>query len=73
MLSLEQHRDYVLDVKWSPIHPAVFASIDSEGRLNLWNLNQDTESPVYSKDMGEYVSGTRLLWNASGTIPLCDS
>uniref|UniRef100_A0A914Y8Q8 Uncharacterized protein n=1 Tax=Panagrolaimus superbus TaxID=310955 RepID=A0A914Y8Q8_9BILA len=66
LLSLEQHRDYVLDVKWSPVHPATFASIDSEGQLNLWNLNQDTESPVSSISIGEYCSGTRVLWSANG-------
>uniref|UniRef100_A0AC35EZI4 Uncharacterized protein n=1 Tax=Panagrolaimus sp. PS1159 TaxID=55785 RepID=A0AC35EZI4_9BILA len=66
LLSLEQHRDYVLDVKWSPVHPATFASIDSEGQLNLWNLNQDTESPVSSLSVGGYCSGSRVLWSANG-------
>jgi dynein intermediate chain len=66
LLSLEQHRDYVLDVKWSPVHPATFASVDSEGQLNLWNLNQDTESPVSSLSIGEYASATRVLWSANG-------
>ena len=31
-------------IKWSPIHPALFASVDGMGRLDLWNLNQDTDS-----------------------------
>ena len=31
------------DVAWSPIHPAVFATVDGMGRLDVWNLNQDTE------------------------------
>jgi len=33
----------VYDVAWSPIHPAVFATVDGMGRLDVWNLNQDTE------------------------------
>ena len=31
------------DVQWSPIHPALFAAVDGTGRLDLWNLNNDTE------------------------------
>ena len=41
--SFEDNSDYVYDVQWSPIHPALFASVDGMGRLDLWNLNQDTE------------------------------
>lgn len=28
---------------WSPVHPAIFAAVDGMGRLDLWNLNNDTE------------------------------
>lgn len=31
------------DVQWSPIHPALFAAVDGMGKLDLWNLNLDTE------------------------------
>lgn len=31
------------DVAWSPVHPAMFAAVDGMGRLDLWNLNNDTE------------------------------
>ena len=41
--SFEDNSDYVYDVRWSPIHPALFASVDGEGRLDLWNLNSETE------------------------------
>ena len=43
MYSFEDNGDYVYDVAWSPIHPAVFATVDGMGRLDIWNLNQDTE------------------------------
>lgn len=43
MYSFEDNGDYVYDVAWSPIHPAVFATVDGMGRLDVWNLNQDTE------------------------------
>lgn len=46
--SFEDNSDYVYDVQWSPIHPALFASVDGMGRLDLWNLNQDTEVQAFS-------------------------
>jgi hypothetical protein len=33
----------VFDVKWHPNHPAVFGSVDGNGKFDLWNLNQDFE------------------------------
>lgn len=41
--SFEGADDYVFDARWHPQHPAVFGSVDGTGRLNLWNLNKDTE------------------------------
>ncbi|KAL7753757.1 hypothetical protein RI367_000688 [Sorochytrium milnesiophthora] len=37
--------DYVYDVQWSPTHPAVFASVDGSGNLDVWNLNRNKEVP----------------------------
>lgn len=46
MHSFEDNSDYIYDVKWSPTHPALFASADGNGKLDLWNLNNDTEVSV---------------------------
>jgi len=46
VLSLDNFEDYVYDVKWHPNHPATFASVDGEGHVDLWNLNQNVESPM---------------------------
>lgn len=43
LYSFEDNADYVYDVMWSPTHPALFACVDGMGRLDLWNLNNDTE------------------------------
>lgn len=43
LYSFEQADDYVYDVKWSPTHPALFASVDGGAKFDLWNLNADTE------------------------------
>jgi len=39
-------QDYVYDVKWSPSHPSVFACGDGSGKITLFDLNYDFESPV---------------------------
>ncbi|MEQ2179532.1 hypothetical protein GOODEAATRI_025986, partial [Goodea atripinnis] len=43
LYSFEDSSDYVYDSMWSPAHPALFACVDLSGRLDLWNLNNDTE------------------------------
>ncbi|KAK4545636.1 hypothetical protein LTR36_002589 [Oleoguttula mirabilis] len=41
-----QREDTVYDVRWSPTKPAVFASVDGGGVLEVWDLNASTEVPV---------------------------
>lgn len=43
LFTFEEAGDYVYDVRWHPVHPAVFGSVDAAGKFNLWNLNVDTE------------------------------
>lgn len=65
LLCLERkHKFYITDVQWSPVHPAVFASLSSDGTLNLWNLNKNTENPLTSLSVG--VSTSRLHWSRNG-------
>ncbi|GBG24376.1 Cytoplasmic dynein 1 intermediate chain 2 [Hondaea fermentalgiana] len=41
----EGSEDYVFDVKWSPVHPSVFATVNGAGMLDVWNINVDLEVP----------------------------
>jgi len=41
--TFSEFTDYVLDARWSPVHPALFAAVDGSGVLSLWNINVDTE------------------------------
>lgn len=43
--------DYVCDVQWSPVHPAVFVTITSSGRISLWNLAKSSTEPVDALDV----------------------
>lgn len=58
--------DYVMDVAWSPINPALFAAVDGSGRLDLWNLNMDTEEPVASVIFEGQTALNRLSWMSDG-------
>ncbi|XP_072755503.1 cytoplasmic dynein 1 intermediate chain isoform X2 [Anoplolepis gracilipes] len=66
LYSFEHNGDYVYDVAWSPTHPALFASVDDSGRLDLWNLNQDTEVPTASVVVDGCPALNRVSWTPSG-------
>lgn len=55
-----------MGVAWSPIHPALFAAVDGGGRLDLWNLNQDTEVPAAGVVVDGYPALNRVSWTPSG-------
>ena len=72
--SFETGGDYIFDVGWSPVNPAVFASVDGAGRLDLWNLNRNIEMPSASyqvdsgsKGMGARTALNKLKWSRKGT------
>ncbi|WVR09556.1 hypothetical protein IAU60_006625 [Kwoniella sp. DSM 27419] len=51
--SFEEADDYVFDVKWHPHHPAVFGTVDGQGKFDLWNLNEDLEVPSVSTQVSD--------------------
>ncbi|XP_016658874.1 cytoplasmic dynein 1 intermediate chain isoform X2 [Acyrthosiphon pisum] len=65
--SFENNNDYVSSVAWSPVHPSVFAAIDVTGRLDLWNLNNNTESPTASTILDNSPLLKSLMWSQNGT------
>ncbi|XP_078537700.1 cytoplasmic dynein 1 intermediate chain 2 isoform X4 [Lissotriton helveticus] len=66
LYSFEDNADYVYDVMWSPTHPALFACVDGVGRLDLWNLNNDTEVPTASINVEGSPALNRVRWTHSG-------
>uniref|UniRef100_A0A672SG49 Cytoplasmic dynein 1 intermediate chain 2-like n=1 Tax=Sinocyclocheilus grahami TaxID=75366 RepID=A0A672SG49_SINGR len=66
LYSFEDNSDYVYDVMWSPVHPALFACVDGLGRVDLWNLNNDTEVPTVSMSVDGSPALNRLRWSQSG-------
>lgn len=66
MYSFEDNGDYICDVAWSPVHPSVFAAVDGNGRLDIWDLNSETETPCASTIV-EPGGLNRLGWTQSGS------
>lgn len=66
--------DYICDVQWSPVHPALFATISSNNRLYLWNILASTAEPIQvvnipcAVEPGVTVALTKLQWNESGKV-----
>uniref|UniRef100_A0A914UR22 Cytoplasmic dynein 1 intermediate chain 2 n=1 Tax=Plectus sambesii TaxID=2011161 RepID=A0A914UR22_9BILA len=66
LCSFENHNDYVLDVAWSPAHPALFACVDGQGKLDVWNMNEDAESPAASLVVEGSPALNKVMWMANG-------
>ncbi|KAF4088548.1 hypothetical protein AMELA_G00083930 [Ameiurus melas] len=66
LYSFEDNVDYVYDVMWSPVHPAVFATVDGIGRLDIWNLNKDKEVPTASVTVEGSFALNRVRWASGG-------
>lgn len=63
VLSFDEASDYVYDVRWHPLHPALFAQVDGSGRLELYNLNVDTERPIISTLVGAGRALNKVGWD----------
>jgi dynein intermediate chain len=56
----------VYDVKWSPVHPALFACVDGAGMLDLWNINTDSETPVERVSVSTTSALSAVRWSPDG-------
>lgn len=59
--TFESSQEYIYDVKWSPVHPSIFASVDGDGYVDLWDINKDVEAPIARKK----VNGSQNTGNNS--------
>jgi len=68
LLTIDLMQDYVTDVKWSPVHPAIFAAVDGTGCVNIFNLI-DTNQPLVTKKITDSAI-TTINWSEDGKIML---
>ena len=65
--TFECNGDYVYDISWSPVHPALFACVDGSGKLDIWNLNNDFELPSASYELDNRTRAlNKLKWSRNG-------
>jgi len=64
--SFENCGDYVMDCAWSPIHPAMFASTDVTGSVEIWDLNSSIESPTAVCKTDCDISLNKVSWATGG-------
>ncbi|KAF1794897.1 WD40 repeat, conserved site [Phytophthora cactorum] len=65
VLSFEPSSEYISDVRWSPVHPALFAVADSSGSVSIWNILRDVEVPAVSEKISD-KSLNKIRWSADG-------
>lgn len=63
LLTLEEANDYVYDVAWHSVHPALFAQVDGSGHFDLFNLNVDVERPIVSVNVGNSRALNKVKWD----------
>mmetsp|Transcript_49378 Transcript_49378/g.130178 ORF Transcript_49378/g.130178 Transcript_49378/m.130178 type:complete len:667 (-) Transcript_49378:76-2076(-) len=68
ILSLDAFEDYVFDVRWHPKHPAVFAAVDGEGHVDLWNMSRNIEKPIVRLESPHRrrLALNRCHWSSDG-------
>ncbi|RLN58125.1 hypothetical protein BBJ28_00001342 [Nothophytophthora sp. Chile5] len=65
VLSFEPSSEYICDVRWSSVHPALFAVADSSGTVSIWNILKDVEVAAVSEKVGE-KSLNKVRWSTDG-------
>ena len=67
LMTFESAQEYVYDVQWSPKHPSMFATCDSDGFVDIWNINGNAEVPIVRKQITENNCPINCLrWSKDG-------
>uniref|UniRef100_A0A1I7Z0V5 WD_REPEATS_REGION domain-containing protein n=1 Tax=Steinernema glaseri TaxID=37863 RepID=A0A1I7Z0V5_9BILA len=60
----EGHNEFVMDVKWHPTKPSVFASLDANGLVYLWDITGSLDYPMYELRLPN--AAKKILWSHDG-------
>jgi len=64
--SMEGLGEYVTEARWCPTHPATFCTALTTGRMDIWNLNHDTEVPLSSMQLEGSPAIIKAKWSQNG-------
>ncbi|ANQ07000.1 Uncharacterized protein PCOAH_00014990 [Plasmodium coatneyi] len=57
--------DYLMDVKWNPVHPAIFATCSSNGNIKVWNMCLDLDCSYFDMTV-QAKSTNKIAWSSDG-------
>lgn len=67
-MTFEDYSDYLCDVSWSPIRSSMFACVDAQGTLDIWDINSSCEAPIASIDSATETPLTKVSWSPNGNF-----
>ena len=65
--TFEHSDDYVYDVSWNPSNPSVFASVNNEGAMDLFDLTKDMERPTAHVKINSNAQN-KCRWSGDGSL-----
>jgi dynein intermediate chain len=61
-MTFENNDDYIYEAKFHATNPSLFGTVDGLGYLDLWDINLNYESPIFSKEISKGAL-TKLAWS----------
>ncbi|SBT32706.1 cytoplasmic dynein intermediate chain, putative [Plasmodium ovale wallikeri] len=65
LFTFDAFDDYLMDAKWNPVHPGIFATCSSNGNIKLWNLSYDIECSYFETSV-QAKSTNKIAWSYEG-------
>lgn len=65
MLTFENSEDYVYQSKFHPLNPSLFTTVDGQGKLDIWDININTETPIISQKVSPSALN-KVSWSDDG-------
>lgn len=69
LVRFENQHDYVMDARWHPQHPAVFAQVDASGQLDVYHVGHSLDRPLLTLSTPSARALNRVAWDRRGTLP----
>lgn len=65
--TFEHSDDYIYDVQWNPSNPSIFATVNNDGMMDLFDLTKDMEQPTAHVKINQN-SQNKCRWNGEGSV-----
>ncbi|WFD20305.1 hypothetical protein MCAP1_002549 [Malassezia caprae] len=69
LVRFENQHNYVMDARWHPQHPAVFAQVDASGQLDVYHMGHSLDRPLLTLQTPSARALNRVAWDKRGALP----